>query len=473
MNIVFIASESNPYCKSGGLADVVFSLAKQFKDAGHQCTVILPYYNAIHLQHTGETLPRGRIDIHMSWRHRQAEIWESSACGVHFLFVGDEGYFGRDNLYGYPDDGERFAFFAMAAKSLMESLNEKIDIVYCHDWQSAVLPLLIHQGDKRSKLRRARTVLTIHNPAFLGLMHPDALGELFNIYDGNILSSILIDSEISTLLAGIRYADLVTTVSPTHAKELKIGNAYRIGDALLSRGSAFVGVINGVDEDEFNPNLDPFIIERFNLKNVTKAKKACKTDLFHSYRFDPHHGPLFVLVSRLYEQKGIPLILEVASHIMDRGGNILVLGNGEFSYCSAFAELSSLYPGRIGIYLGYSRSLAHKLYAGGDFFLMPSLFEPCGISQMIAQRYACLPIARDTGGLHDTIDDLKDGILFRDYDIGGLLYGIDKAFEIYEDRPRFAAMRKAAYRRDHSWKRSADAYLKLFRSILRKPHAKA
>ena len=466
MKIAYIASESNPFCKTGGLADVVYSLAKELKDAGHEVIVILPYYESMQKQ---EAKFVRMFDISMTWRHHTACLYQTEADGIPFYFVGEDFYFTRHNIYGYGDDGERFAFFALAAKQFLEEMNFKPDVIHVHDWQSAIIPFLIHKEGKKSYFANTKTVLTIHNPAFRGFLDQNALYQLFNLEDvtDQEREDLRIGDHISTLKAGIVYADAVTTVSPTHAKELSVNNAYDIGDCLVARGDRFQGIVNGVDTDEFDPSADPLIVKEYDIKTFQKGKKACKKQLFKDFGLVPQEGPLFVLVSRLYEQKGIPLVLDVAHHIVDRGGSLLVLGSGEFSYCQGFEELGKRYPNRVGIYVGYSKKIAHACYAGGDFFLMPSAFEPCGISQMIAQRYGCLPIARDTGGLHDTIDDKVDGFLFADYDYGGIAYGVDCALDLYyEDEEGMKKMQENAMRRDHTWKQSADQYMALFRSLV-------
>ena len=467
MKIALIASESNPFCKSGGLADVVFSLAKEFIAAGHEAIVVIPLYRAIHDKMVIDSKPIGHFDVNLSWRVHTAEIWQAESGDVPFYFVGDQYYFGRDNLYGYDDDGERFAFFSLAAKKLLELLPFHADIIHVHDWQTAIIPLLLRKEGEYGPLGHSKTVLTIHNPAFLGLLGGEAIAELFNLQlDPYEWSEIKVWDKVSTLLCGIAFANRITTVSPTHAGELRQNNAYEIGNTLVRRGSDFVGIVNGVDMDEFDPSKDELIAKKFSTRSLANNKKLCKKDLFEAYHMPFNDGPTFVLVSRLYEQKGIPLVLDIAEHIVGNGGNLFILGSGEYSYCQAFEGLRAKHPDHIGVYFGYAAKLSHQVYAGGDFFLMPSLFEPCGISQMIAQRYACLPVARDTGGLHDTIIDGVDGFLFSNYDYGGIRYGVDRALGIYRDQEAFAKMQLSAMKKDHSWKRSADEYLYLFASLL-------
>ena len=464
MRIALIASESNPFCKTGGLADVIFSLAKEFKIAGHEPIIILPRYTNIKLNNPELVVS---FEVTMSWRHQGTSVFKEVRDGIPFYFIAENYYYDRHFIYGYGDDGERFAFFALAAKQFLQEIDFKPDVIHLNDWQTAIIPFLIHKEGESSYLKNAKTVLTIHNPAFGGLLNELALGELFNLsVTEEEKRSMEMWGQISTLKAGILYSDAITTVSPTHAKELTVDNAYQIGDALVSRGDRFIGVVNGVDTDEFNPEKDKGIASIFDIDDIEKGKKACKTKLFELFGLKQNDGPLFVLVSRIYEQKGIPLVLEVSHRIIERGGSLAVLGNGDESLCKQFEDLAKTYPGKVGFYNGYSASLSHACYAGGDFFLMPSLFEPCGISQMIAQRYACLPIARNTGGLHDTIDDHKDGFLFNDYDYGGIRYGVDEAIDIYyEDKKLFATMRRLAMERDHSWKKSAAQYLSLFQSL--------
>ncbi len=471
MKIAMIASEINPLAKSGGLADVVFALSKELVEEGHEVICILPFYQSI--RNKGKRFNYvGSYPVSLSWRHQNADIYSTSIDGITFYLIDNQYYFGRSSLYGYMDDGERFAFFQTAARGLFGFIGFQADVIHCHDWQTGMIPCLIkEQNAFDPTFSKAKFIYTIHNPAFKGIIDRYFLHDFYELSDELYFNGkVRFEGMVSTLKTGIVYSDYVTTVSPNHAKELLTSvGGFGLDTVLQMKGDHFVGIANGIDYDEWDPLHDELVYKNFSVNNVTTGKKECRKRLFDVAMFEDQGGPVFGLVSRLTFQKGIDLVLSLAHEIIDQGGYLFVLGSGEYGLEQGLEDLRRAYPDHVCIYIGYSNERAHLIYSGSDFFLMPSLFEPCGIGQMVAMRYGTLPIARAVGGLVDTIEDPNtsdkpDGFLFNDYDVGGLRYGVSRAFAVYKDKSELLKMRRNAMKSDHSWKKAAAAYLKLYTS---------
>ena len=467
MKIVNVASEANPLAKSGGLGDVVYSLSRELAKAGHEVSIIIPFYKSVKGKcQDAEYIGYDYID--MSWRHQYLGIFKKVIDGVNYYLIDSEQYFGRDNLYGYDDDGERFAYFALAAQKVIAYLNLQPDIVHVHDWQAGMLPTLMRVRPIEN--HQPHYILTIHNPAFKGYLYPESLGDLYNLpielFDNG---SVRFEGMVSTLKAAIYFADKITTVSPTHRNEL-LTEEYSQGlcQVLEFRRDDFVGILNGVDVVEFDPEHDPKIKTNYSAKAFLKGKKDNKKDLLEGLGIKDIDAPTFGIVSRLTYQKGIDLVVQNALHLLYRGANIVVLGSGEYGLERAIQELRDARPDKVGVYIGYNDAFAHKVYAGCDFFLMPSLFEPCGIGQIVAQRYGTLPIARETGGLVDTVHPEVDGFTFQYYDVFSMRAVLDRALDVYYmDNNKMKEMIKTAMSLDRSWVESMNKYLALYKEVIR------
>lgn len=473
MKIAMVASESNPFCKTGGLADVVLALSRELSSLGHEVCVVLPFYSSMHRLPSVKIERLFTYEVDLSWRKQEASIYKADYEGIAFYFIGNDYYFMRGSLYGFMDDGERFAFFTMAVESLFGRIAFHPDVVHIHDWQPGMLPLILKARHKDDPVYAcAKTILTIHNPEFKGMVDPYFLGDFYNLprsyyEDGTARYSDM----VSTLKTAVMTADKITTVSPTHREELLTSLYSRGMDGPLKlREKDFVGIVNGVDEEEWNPEKDIDIAVNFNASNFTQGKRKCRKTLIEGTGLIDNAGPCFGLVSRLTSQKGIHLVAKVGRELLQQGAMLFLVGSGEEALERSLQALQCEFPETCCIYLGYNNNLAHKVYAGCDFFLMPSLFEPCGIGQMIAERYGTLPIARDTGGLHDTIDSYPEkgpqatGFLFRDFDEGGLRYACSKALEVYSSPQKLRKMRLNAMKQDHGWKASAEKYLELYKA---------
>lgn len=465
MKIVNVASEANPLIKSGGLGDVVYSLSCELAKAGHEVSIILPYYKVVKNKKIDvEFLGYDYID--MSWRHQYIGIFKYHVDGVNYYLIDNEQYFGRDNLYGYDDDGERFAYFALAAQKVIHNLKLKPDIVHVHDWQPGMLPALMRT--KPLDKHKSHYVLTIHNPAFKGYLYKDALGNLYNLHDSLYDSgAVRFEGMVSTLKAAIYFADKIITVSPTHRNELLTEEfSQGLCNVLEFRRDDFVGILNGIDVIEFDPEHDSKIAANYSKKAFITNKNKNKKALLKEMGLKNNLAPTFGIVSRLTYQKGVELVIQNALHLLYRGANLIVLGSGEKALENALQKLRDSYPNQVAIYLGYSDPLAHKIYAGSDFFLMPSLFEPCGIGQIVAQRYGSLPIVRETGGLVDTVHAEIDGFSFKYYDSFSMRCAINRALDVYyTEKDKMKEMIKTAMSLDRSWVESMNKYLDLYKEI--------
>ena len=471
MKIVMVASESRPLCKTGGLADVVYSLGKELANANEDVSVIIPYYGCIK---TDATFMR-TLKLKMAWRTPNADIFVTKIEGMTFYLVKNDQYFNRGHLYGDFDDGERFAFFTLAAKAVMEQFDTAPDIVHIHDWQAGMLPCLIKE-DKSSKFfSKTKFVGTIHNPAFQGLFHKIVLGDLYNLPDSLYENGqVRFKDQVSTLKSMIVYSDKITTVSPTHHLELLTDEgSMGLNHVLKFREDDFVGILNGIDYLEFNPMEDKNINTPFSASNLIKGKKANKLALLNQFNLKDENLPIYSIVSRITWQKGFDLVFPAVELLVNKSANIILLGSGESAYEAKWEELRAKYPDHIGIYIGYNDSLAHKIYAGSDFFLMPSLFEPCGLGQMIAQRYGTLPIVRRTGGLKDSVinydgtnEETSNGFGFDDYSEYEMNRTCLYALETYKKKTLLHKLSKNAFNTDNSWVKSKNEYMKVYLSLI-------
>ncbi len=479
MNIMMVTSECLPFSKTGGLGDVAYSLSKEFSKKGHNVSVVSPLYKSVNLEKFGEAVKVYEYAVKMNWRQKDCQVYHLYHDGIEYFFLANDYYFNRDGgLYGFYDDGERFAFFANAALLLMKQVPFKVDICHVHDWQGGMIPCMLKVTYKDDKdLKDVGTVLTIHNPLFKGYLGRDSLYDLYNLplylFDNG---SVRFDDQVSTLKAGIKFADKITTVSPTHAFELTtVEGSKGLWYDLVLRQNDFFGILNGMDQDEFDPSKDKFIYKNYNLNNFSENKFENKLKFCEENHLDPN-APLFAVVSRLTDQKGLDLIYSMADFLTHEGGNFAVLGSGDYYAEEMMNSLYNRNPSHNYVYIGYSNEIAHKLYAASDFFIMPSAFEPCGLGQMIAQRYGSLPIVRRTGGLKDSVicydnerknDDIANGFGFDDYSQMEAVKATATALNIYYSKKDILnRLIKNALKTDHSWNESANKYLEVYSWIL-------
>ena len=474
-----VSSEARPFCKTGGLADVVYSLSKELAVLGEEVSIIIPFYDSVRRQLANEPLKKAAsFKTHMSWRKQTVDVYQVSRDGITYYLVENQQYFERGHLYGDFDDGERFGFFTMAVKEFLLTKKMYPNIIHVHDWQAGMLPCLLRvEQDCIKRFNKTKFVFTIHNPAFQGMMPKFTLGDFYNLTDDLFDNgSVRFKDQVSTLKAGIVYSDKITTVSPTHHLELLSPEGGMGLDGILRyREWDFLGILNGIDYLEFNPSEDKQIAMPYSEKNLVSAKKANREALFKEYGLKNTRGPLFSLVTRITWQKGFDIIFPAVEELLNRGASIFMLGSGENQYEQRWEELKRRYPDKLGLYIGYSDSLAHKIYAASDFFIMPSLFEPCGLGQMIAQRYGTLPIVRRTGGLRDSVicfdgtnEETSNGFGFDAYSVYEMKRTSHYAYDIYQDKKLLHRLMKNAMLTNNSWQKSTQEYLKLYKQLISK-----
>ncbi len=476
MKILFAASEGMPFVKTGGLADVIGALPKEIIKKGADIRVILPLYRAI------DSSFRSRMEhvlyfyINLGWRRQYVGIEKYVHEGVTFYFVDNEQYFGRDYIYGKGgDEGERFAYFCKAVLEALPKLDFEPDVISCHDWQTGLIPALLKAQYKQLDFYKdIKTVFTIHNLLFQGIYPIEATEELLSLGSWAYTPDNLeFYGQCSFIKGGLVFADRITTVSPTYAEEI-LSPYYgeRMDGLLRSRRNVLSGILNGIDTVEYDPEIDP-LIERNYTAATFEIKKENKAFLQRELGLqeDPD-APLIAMVTRLSAQKGLDLVERVLDGIMATGAQVVVVGMGESKYMDLFGWAQWKYAGRLAACFQMNHALAHRVYAAADLFLMPSMFEPCGLSQLISLRYGTLPITRETGGLRDTVLSYNEftgdgnGFTFFNYNAHDMLHVIERAVRMYhEDRQTFEFLARRAMTGEYGWDQSATKYLALYEEL--------
>ena len=475
MKVLYAASEAVPFCKTGGLADVAGSLPPALAAQGVETAVILPLYRRVKERFADQLTFLCYDYVDLAWRHAYCGLFSLKKDGVTWYFLDNEQYFGRPELYGCADDGERFGFFSRAVVKMLDHLDFWPDVIHCHDWQTALIPIYLKDdGVREDRYRSVRTVLTIHNIEYQGRYDPYCLGGLFGLDRGWVDDgTLLLDGDLNLLKGAILTADAVNAVSPTYAQELKNPYfAHRMEGILTQCGYKLSGVLNGIDMKLYDPAADPRIAANYTAENIS-GKAADKAALQKALGLRPEpETPIIAMVSRLVTHKGLDLIREVMGDIMELPVQFVLLGSGDAAYEDFFRHAAERWPERMAIRLGYDEALSMAIYAGADLFLMPSRSEPCGLSQMIAMRYGTVPIVRETGGLKDTVQpyeawrDAGTGFTFANYSSADMLHVLREAAYLYKDYPdAFARLRRRAMERDFSWNRSAGDYLKIYAAV--------
>ena len=475
MRIVFAGGEANPYIKSGGLADVLGSLPKALAEKGHESIVVIPKYQDIKYPDTLEYVTN--YDIFVGWRKCYCGVFKTIYDGVTYYFIDNEDYFGRPGLYGYDDDNERFAFYDFAVLELLSHLDIKPDILSLHDWQAAMIaPIYKERYAYYEYYQGIKITFTIHNIAFQGKCDPSLLSDLYGLdnylyYNGNTRN----DGCLNMMKAAIFYSDIITTVSPTYAEEI-LTEQYGQGlqSILQMRRHDLYGILNGIDYKRIDPETDPEVPYHFNAKNFKTNKPKNKAKLQEECGLPVKPNvPLIGIVTRLTSQKGLDLILNRFEELMTRDVQVVILGAGDQQYEDALKGIAAYHNQKVSLNLKYDFGLSCRIYAGCDMFLMPSLFEPCGLSQMMSLRYGTIPIVRETGGLRDSVEPYNEyentgtGFSFFNYNAHEMMKIIDYALTIYHDYPdKWQQLVERAMNAQLDWDKSADAYLKVFNSLL-------
>ena len=475
MNILYVTSEAVPFCKTGGLADVAGSLPPSLAANGDRVSVILPLYERVKNQWGDKLHFEKWTFVRLAWRSVYCGLFSLEREGVTWYFIDNESYFRRGDLYGYFDDGERFAFFSRAVTELLKSLPEKPDVVHCNDWQSALVPVYIRDEAVRDEFYKSiRTVITVHNIEYQGRYGRDTLEDLFGLdrgwFDGGTME---FGGDVNLLKGAIVTADAVTAVSPTYAQELKYAYfAHGLENVMMQYKGKLHGVLNGIDMKRYDPAHDKALAAVYSAEDLSgksRDKAALQRLLGLQERPDT---PIIAMVTRLVSHKGLDLVCETLDAIMEKDVQFVVLGKGDAKYETFFEYAKQRYGTRMAVHLGYSEELAMQIYAGADLFLMPSKSEPCGLSQMIAMRYGTVPIVRETGGLKDTVHAYEawngagNGFTFANYNAGDMCYVVCQAIDLYhENRNAYARLQQRGMTADFSWARSAQAYREIYKAI--------
>jgi starch synthase len=470
MRILMVASEVWPFAKTGGLADVLGALPRALAKRGHTVDVVLPRYRGVD---TGE--PMGAVPVFMGGTRRDAPLFSMQMDpGVRVISVAQDDYYAREHLYGppagaYPDNAERFGFLAHATLAMAARQPAPYDIVHAHDWQCGLVPALLETTYAAlNGVGRTPTVFTIHNLAYQGLFDLACLPRLGLGPDMARVETMEYWGQVSFLKAGIQFASILTTVSPRYAMEIQSPElGFGLDGVLRYRARDLVGILNGIDYDQWNPATDvhlPTSFDASNLAGKDAAKQRLLEDLGLPVTAQTRVRPLVGLISRLVEQKGFDLLGSVSGQLLALEATFVLLGSGEAVYEESWRALAAEHPERVGVRIGFDEGLAHLIEAGADIFLMPSRFEPCGLNQMYSLRYGTVPVVRDVGGLHDTVRDYDEasghgtGFTFAEYSGEALLDALNRALAAYQDRDAWSRIQQAGMREDHSWETSARAY---------------
>ena len=478
LQIVFASAECAPFVKTGGLGDVAGSLPAALTRAGAECIVMVPKYSTIKSEYTDQMEHLTDFYVPLGWRNEYCGLEKLESDGVTYIFIDNERYFKRDYPYGHFDDGERFAFFAKAVTESLQHLPEgfECDVLHCNDWQTALSPVFLREFYQGIPLYdRVRTVFSIHNVAFQGQFTDKLLNDILGLaHIPAAAAQLRCDSRsINYMLGGLHYTDAITTVSPTYAGEIQTPEYGEGLDGILrDRSYVLQGILNGIDTKAFDPATDKRIAANYSEKNMS-GKATCKAKLQEELGLEVRDDrPLMVMVTRLTRQKGLDLVMYSLDRILSNGVQVAVLGTGDADYEDGLRWFQSQYPGSMAARIEFDPALSQRMYAGADMFLMPSKFEPCGLSQIISMRYGTLPLVRETGGLKDTVIPYNQftgegtGFSFTHFngdEMGDAVFRAARLF--WDDKDSWNALVRNAMEQDFSWTRSANTYIDLYLNL--------
>lgn len=481
LHIAFASAEAAPFVKTGGLGDVAGSLPHALKAAGADVVVFVPKYDTIAQEYKDRMEHLCDFYVPLGWRSEYCGLERLNHEGVDYLFVDNERYFSRGYPYGFFDDGERFAYFSKAIVEALQYLphtldNFTCDVLHCNDWHTAMAPVFLREFYQALPLyQNVKTVFSIHNIAFQGQYSAKVLNDILGLAHIPAAAFQLTcgPDAINYMQGALNYTDAITTVSPTYAEEIKTPDFGEHLDGILRRRAPILqGIVNGIDTNGFDPATDPRIAQNFTVEDRS-GKAVCKARLQEELGLEVRDDrPLMVMVTRLTRQKGMDLVTYALDRILSGGVQVAVLGTGDTEYENALRYFEGKYPGTMAARIQFDPALSQRMYAGADLFLMPSLFEPCGLSQMIAMRYGTLPIVRETGGLKDTVIPYNcytgegTGFSFAHFNGDEMADAVFRAARLFwDDRAAFNGLVENAMKADFSWKRSADAYIALYHNL--------
>jgi starch synthase len=470
MVIVHVSAECYPMAKAGGLGDVVGALPKYQKKQGDEAMVVMPMYKTAFLEkNEWDVAFKGKANMG-DWFFDFTIIKERSGkLGFNLFLVDIHGLLDRPKIYGYADDHDRFIGFQIAVVNWLSNWGELPSVVHCHDHQAGLIPFMMKHCYDYQRLQNVKTVLTIHNAQYHGAMGWDKsiLIPKWDTWKHGLLEW---DNAINSLATGIKCADKVTTVSETYMHQLRYQSAGLEALFEYEQGKC-LGILNGIDNEVWNPATDPMVDCHYDIKTQEEGKRKNKELLCEKYNLDIHK-PLIVFIGRLVGEKAADVLPGAIQHALDKtncGANFLVIGTGDTQVESALNFLVQLYPGNFNTWIGYDEKVGHQAYAGADFLLMPSRVEPCGLNQMYSLRYGTIPMVRDTGGLHDTVVDMGDpdgfGIRFLHATEEDIVYSIERAISVYQDKLQMKKMIQTAMSIDHSWESVVASYKNVYQSL--------
>lgn len=485
LSILMVAAEAHPLAKVGGLADVMGALPQALRDQGHDVRLALPYYGSIKekVRSPGKVKGAELFDVALGERTYPARAWKTKLPGtkVEVYLVESSDFFDRSGIYvdpasgePYKDDAERFVFFSRAVMGLVKLGGFAPDIIHCHDHQTGFIPAWVKYPPTAKGLPSGvRTVFTVHNLAYQG-DHPKEIGYMAGFGEEMLKagSGIKKNGRVNMMKAGIAFADKITAVSPTYAREIQTPEfGSGLEEVLKSRAEDLVGILNGADYSVWDPEHDSFLPSNYSAKK-THGKQKCKWHLVERLNLKTSpETPLVGIVSRLVDQKGFDILSEAFDRLMDLDFGFVVLGLGDKRYHDILTGLAARYPGKVSVNLAFDEQLAHQIEAGCDMFLMPSRYEPCGLNQMYSMKYGTIPVVRATGGLADTVVDYKNedsstGFVFKEYSSDALRGAMVRAREAFKDKDKWTAMVARAMAQDFSWQRAAESYANLYTGML-------
>ncbi|MDL2237743.1 glycogen synthase GlgA [Christensenellaceae bacterium OttesenSCG-928-K19] len=471
--VLIAAAESAPFVSTGGLAEVMGALPKALLELGMDVAVIMPKHSAVKQKYQDKLTNILSLNISMGWRNQYMGIETMQMDGVTYYFIDNEYYFGGPVYKGGDAETEQYMYFCRAVLEALPFIEFKPDIIHANDWHTAMIPMLLKTQYQEREQGGIKTVLTIHNLQYQGQTDFAKVADFLGISDGYFSTEYLeAYGSANIMKAGLVFADKITTVSPTYAKEV-VHPFYGRGmeGILQARKNDLSGILNGIDYGEYSPAKDSKIACNYDVSDIA-GKYKNKTALIKEMHMDiDENVPVICMITRMTEQKGIDLVRVVLEEVLHENAAFVVLGSGDHQYEEYFNYIAARYPKNTGIYIGYDDTLAHKIYAGSDFLLMPSLFEPCGMSQMIAQSYGTLPIVRETGGLVDTVQPYNiytqegNGFSFNNYNAHDMLNVIWFALNAYKDKGAMLRLIKNAMKTDNSFLKSAKEYKALYESL--------
>lgn len=486
MKVALVSAEAYPFSKTGGLGDVVGAFFKEFIKAGIDVSLFLPYYREtrnnfydkvddvgiVYGVQIGKDKKFGAVRSAQAAVDKKGNLILKPAQKGNVFFIEHNDFFERDHLYGtnygeYPDNAERFVFFSRAVLEVCKILDFKFDIIHCHDWHTALISLYLKTLYKECLcFKKNKTILTIHNLGYQGVFPKEKLESTGFGWEMFHIDCLEFYGMVNFLKGGIFNADFITTVSPTYAKEILTPEyGFGLDSVLRKRKDRLIGILNGIDYKIWNPEEDPYIIKNYGINTIDEKVKN-KELLIKMTELDCNvDTPLVAFIGRMTSQKGIDILIDSLPNLIDKGIRFILEGTGEVFYENKVREIQKIFPAKVYAFIVFDEILAHKIYAGADSIILPSKYEPCGLSQLIAMRYGTIPICRKTGGFADTVEDGITGFLFENFDSSSLIFSVEKFLQIYNDKEKLNEMRLTAMKRDFSWSNISKDYISLYDKV--------